>query len=82
LKAMLRTARFEVVEERPLPAPFATELVVRPLPLDPMLPPVAYFRERGEIRARGGTRPPFDDWYEQQRVRAAAEAPQETAPTR
>lgn len=64
LVAMLRTARFEVVEERTLPlSPWVTELVVRPLPLQPMLPPVTYFRERGEALERG-ERLPFADWYD------------------
>ncbi|MBA2283586.1 MAG: class I SAM-dependent methyltransferase [Acidimicrobiia bacterium] len=64
LVAMLRSARFEVVEERRLPlSPWVTELVVRPLALDPLLPPVTYFRERGEALARG-ERLPFADWYD------------------
>jgi len=68
LLAMLRTARFEVVEEKQLAvAPFATELVCRPLPLDPMLPPVSYFRERGEALARGEGRLPFETWYDRGR---------------
>lgn len=68
LFAMLRTARFEVIEERNLPgAPFAIEVVCRPLPLDPMLPPVTYFRERGEALARGEGRLPFETWYDEQR---------------
>ena len=65
LEAMLKVARFEVVERRALPVPFVTELVVRPLPLDPMLPPVAYFRERAAARERGEPRWEFDNWYEQ-----------------
>jgi|GEM_PF-4706604 len=65
---MRRAARFEVVEERPLPVPFATELVVRPIAADPMLPPVTYFRERGEALANG-ERLPFDDWYSVLRAR-------------
>jgi len=65
LVAMLRTARFEVVEERETgTAPFATELVCRPIPLDPMLPPVTYFRERSEARERGEGRLPFETWYQ------------------
>jgi hypothetical protein len=67
LVAMLRTARFEVVEERPLPVgAWATELVCRPLPLHPLLPPVSHFRERQEARERGEERLPFEDWYERQ----------------
>ena len=65
LLAMLRSARFEVVRERKMELrPFVTELVVRPVAAHPMLPPVTYFRERGEALARG-ERPPFEDWYEQ-----------------
>jgi hypothetical protein len=68
LLAMLRTARFEVVEERRLPvAPFAVELVCRPLPLDPMLPPAEHFRERQEARERGEERLPFADLYDRRR---------------
>jgi len=63
LKAMLRSARFEVVEERKLPAPFATELVVRPIPADPLLPPITYFRERGEALERG-ERLEYSRWYD------------------
>jgi hypothetical protein len=67
LISMLRVARFEVVEERHLSvAPYATELVCRPLPLAPLLPPVGYFRERGEARARGEGRLPFETWYDEQ----------------
>jgi hypothetical protein len=69
LLAMLRTARFEVVHERALPvAPWAIELVCRPLPLDPLLPPVSYFRERGDALARGDGRLPFETWYDEQRA--------------
>ena len=68
LEAMLRTARFEVVERRELAVPFMTELVVRPIAADPMLPPVAYFREWGEARDRGEPRPPFEGWYDEQRA--------------
>jgi hypothetical protein len=68
LLAMLATARFEVVEERRIAeAPFMAELVVRPLPLDPLLPPVSYFRERAAARERGEPSWPFDTWYDEQR---------------
>jgi hypothetical protein len=72
LRAMLRTARFEVVEERPLPVPFVSELVVRPIDADPLLPPISYFREWGEARERGEPRFTFDGWYDEQRARARA----------
>jgi hypothetical protein len=63
-------ARFEVVEERRLSVePFAIEVVCRPLPLDPLLPPVGYFRERGAARERGEERLPFETWYDQPRDR-------------
>ncbi len=66
LGAMLRTARFEVAEEKHLPvAPFATELICRPLPAAPLLPPVTYFRERGEALASGQGRLPFETWYDE-----------------
>jgi hypothetical protein len=66
LRAMLRTARFEVIEERAMrAAPWATELVCRPLPLHPLLPPVDYFRRRGEALARGEGRLPFETWYDE-----------------
>jgi hypothetical protein len=71
LLAMLRVARFEVVEERALSvAPYAIEVVCRPLPLDPMLPPVSYFRERGDARERGEPRWSFETWYDEQRDNA------------
>jgi 2-polyprenyl-3-methyl-5-hydroxy-6-metoxy-1,4-benzoquinol methylase len=65
LRAMLRTARFEVVEERRTrESPFGTELVARPIDSPPLLPPTSYYRERGERRARGEEQLPFDDYYE------------------
>lgn len=76
LRAMLRVARFEVVEERQLStAPWATELVCRPLPLDPMMPPVTYWRERSEAADRGEDKLPFATWYEELRRRASASGP-------
>lgn len=68
LHAMLATARFEIIEERRSHyAPFITEVVARAVPDDPLLPPVSYFREWGERRARGEPAPPFDTYYEDQR---------------
>ena len=47
LVAMLRAARFEVVEGPwSTSRPFYTALVAKPLPVDPSLPPQSYFRER------------------------------------
>jgi hypothetical protein len=65
LIAMLRAARFEVVEGPwPEKNPFMTGVVVQPLPLDPSLPPPTYFRERGEARDRGEARwTGYDTWY-------------------
>jgi hypothetical protein len=74
LVAMLRTARFEVVEERPLKmGAWQTDLIARPIADDPMLPPLFYFRERGEARERGEPRWTFETWYEDQR-RAAPDS--------
>jgi hypothetical protein len=75
LRAMLRAARFEVVRERNLPlSPYVTEIEARPLPLDPMLPPLTYFRDRAEVRERTGERLPYDSWYDELRTRAAERA--------
>jgi hypothetical protein len=63
-RAMVRTARFEVVDEYPSPEwPWGMALLVRPLPEHPLLPPVDYYRRRGERLAQGRT-PPFDGYYE------------------
>lgn len=64
LNAMLRTARFEVVEvfDR-RDAPWLTELVARPIPEDPLLAPLPYFRQRQEARERGAGPLPFADYY-------------------
>lgn len=72
LRAMLRTARFEVVEEvRPHDFPWVTEVVARPIPLDPIVPPVDYYRRRGEARERGEEPPPFEGFYAAERERGA-----------
>ncbi|MEX2253084.1 MAG: class I SAM-dependent methyltransferase [Thermoleophilaceae bacterium] len=66
LRAMLATARFEVVEERRVrETPFFTEIVARPVDEPPLLPPLNYFRERGKVRETTGERLAFDDYYEQ-----------------
>jgi hypothetical protein len=68
LFAMLRAARFEVVEEMPADrAPFYIDVVARPIDADPMVPPTSYFREYGEAVAAGTDPPPFADYYEHQR---------------
>jgi len=69
LQSMLRAARFEVVELLPNEhAPYVTELIARPLPLDPMCPPVDYFRERGLSQAAGASRWAFEGWYDERRA--------------
>ena len=69
LEAMLATARFEVVETwRDREHPFYMDLIARPIDRDPILPPVAYYRERAEAIARGEPEPPFKSYYEQQRA--------------
>jgi hypothetical protein len=68
LRAMLRTARFEMVEERSIfPSPWLTELWARPIDADPLLPPISYFRERGQVREATGERLPFEEYWERQR---------------
>lgn len=69
LRAMLRTARFEVIEEiRSEQSPFVMDVVARPLPIDPMFPPVDYFRERAAAQAAGGPKWAFDGWYDERRA--------------
>ena len=54
LRAMLASARFEVVEEiRPRDHPWLLDVVARPVDELPSLPPPSYFRERAERRRRG-----------------------------
>lgn len=63
MRAMLRTARFEVIEElRSDIYPWGTEYVARPTAEHPSLPPVDYYRTRGE-RVRAGQLVPFDGYY-------------------
>jgi hypothetical protein len=60
VRAMLATARFEVVEEiRPRDYPWLLDIVARPVDKAPSLPPRYYFRERGERRARGDPELPW-----------------------
>jgi hypothetical protein len=64
LRAMLRAARFEVIEEVHGAAyPWNTQLIARPIDAHPSLPPVDYFRRRGE-GLREGRPLPFDGYYE------------------
>lgn len=69
LRAMLCSARFEVVEERRIfPAPYLSEIVARPIDADPMMPPHDYFRKRGRLRERTGERLPFESYYDDLRA--------------
>ena len=66
LRAMLRTARFEVVDEHaPTDHPWMLDVVARPVDVAPMLPPVDYYRRRRETRERGEVLP-HDDFYERE----------------
>jgi hypothetical protein len=77
LRAMLATARFEVIEEiRPRDYPWLVEVVARPIDKDPVMPPTSYFRERGEARARDQEELPFEEYYSV--MRAMGSAPQDT----
>jgi SAM-dependent methyltransferase len=63
LRAMLRAAGFEVIDEPPNHHhPWYVDLIARPTSRDPLLPPIAYYRERGEARERGEELP-FRDYY-------------------
>lgn len=67
LRAMLRAARFEVVEERRVHAyPWYLEVVARPVAKAPSLPPADYYRRRAEAREAGQGELPFDDYYERE----------------
>jgi hypothetical protein len=66
LRAMLCAARFEVVEEiRRVEWPFLLDVVARPVDKAPLMPPVSYYRERGEALRRGDEPPPFDGFYDE-----------------
>jgi hypothetical protein len=69
LKAMLRTASFEVIEERPIfPSPYITEFVCRPVDEDPVMPPHDYFRRYAQLREATGERLPWEDYYDRERA--------------
>jgi hypothetical protein len=54
LRAMLASARFEVVEEIRQPDyPWLLDVICRPIEQLPVLPPRSYFRQRGERRDGG-----------------------------
>jgi hypothetical protein len=64
VRAMLRTARFEVVEEIHNEGyPWGVQFIARPLALHPSLPPTDYYRRRGEGLSQGRL-PPFDGYYD------------------
>lgn len=66
LLAMLRSARFEVLEVRkPHAHPWWTDVIARPEDRQPPLPPVDYYRLRGEARERGEPELPFDTYYDE-----------------
>jgi SAM-dependent methyltransferase len=63
LRAMLATARFEVLEEfRPYRYPWGVQYLARPVDTPPLLPPVDYFRRRGEALQQQRTLP-FEGFY-------------------
>jgi hypothetical protein len=65
LRSMLMAARLELVEELSDPEyPFYLDLVARPIDRPPVMPPLSYYRERGEARERGQQPPPFETYYE------------------
>jgi len=62
LRAMLATARFDVVDEiRTHNSPWQTELVCRPAAGEPLLPDREYFRSRREARDRGEEPPAWPE---------------------
>lgn len=64
LRAMMLTARFEIVEELPVPrSPFFMEVIAKPIDEHPVMPPVDYYRIRGKRREQG-ERMPFDEYYD------------------
>ena len=65
LRAMLRAAGFEVVDEpRNHHHPWYVDMVARPTGRAPLLPPTDYYRLRGEARSRGEELP-WRDFYDQ-----------------
>ena len=64
MRAMVRSARFEIVEEYPnTDYPWGMGLLATPVDEHPSLPPVDYYRRRGEALANGHTLP-FDGYYD------------------
>lgn len=65
LRAMLATARFEIVEEPRLhSSPWYVDLVARPIDEDPLMPAATYARERREARDRGDGPLPYEEYYD------------------
>jgi hypothetical protein len=65
LRAMVRTARFEVIEEiHGTGYPWGTQIIARPAALAPSLPPVDYYRRRAERLREGRPPPPFHGYYD------------------
>jgi hypothetical protein len=63
-RAMLRSARFEVIDEYPSSEwPWGTAFAARPLAEHPSLPPTDYYRTRG-VKLHEGRTPPFDGYYD------------------
>jgi hypothetical protein len=70
LCAMLEAARFEVVAvPRTHQSPWYTDVVARPVDRDPLLPPLDYYRRRGEHIARGEEPPPLEGYWDWARER-------------
>jgi hypothetical protein len=64
LRAMVRSARFEIVDEyRTADYPWGMAVVAKPVAEHPSLPPVDYYRLRGQKLAEGTTLP-FDGYYD------------------
>jgi 2-polyprenyl-3-methyl-5-hydroxy-6-metoxy-1,4-benzoquinol methylase len=60
LRAMLESARFEVIEEiRSRAFPWLIDVICRPIDQKPLLPPRSYFRQRAERRERGEAELPW-----------------------
>ena len=69
LRSMLRCARFEIVEERRTNRePWTMDLVCKPIPLDPLMPPRSYFRERREARNAGEDPGTLEEFLERRKA--------------
>jgi len=62
VRAMLRSARFEVVAEpRPREWPFISNFIARPIRARPILPPLSHARQHATQRARRGEALPAEE---------------------